>query len=350
MPHSPDNDFEHLLGPLDRIASALLPLATLIDLPGAQPVEITVGLLRGLYRQGVGIALDVIARRSAATTGEALDSYGRFVRWALGLVPAGERGVIRFFNVCYDGLLDGRVLAYGSTAGFTVSDQARGYSEVLLSPAGHPVWCLPLRAPTDPEYVVGGRAAVIYHPHGSLGWVRDPATGTVYKVPLPALRGEQAVQQGLRRSFYQVYAERGTTMEPVVVLTDRKSAEVNREPFFTAYAQLAAALATADAVVVAGYAFRDEPLNTVLAAGLANRSERLPPVLVFDRTADNAAYAQSVLAVLAPDPAVRAKLADRRLECWTGGLPGDLALCPGVASGVTTAPQIRPSKVTSCGP
>lgn len=267
VPHSPDDDFEHLLGPLDRIASTLLPLSELTHLSVEEIVAVTVtyGVLYRLYRQGVGIALDVIARRSVATAGEALDNYGRFVTWALGLLPAGERGLIRFFNVCYDGLLDGRILAHGPAAGFTVSDQARGYPEELLNPAGDPVWCLPLRAPTEPEYVVGGRAAVIYHPHGSLGWVRDPATGAVYKAPLPALRGE--LTPGGGRTFYRAYAERGTTMEPVVVLTDRKTAEVSREPFFTAYAQLAAALATADAVVVAGYAFRDEPLNTVLAAG-----------------------------------------------------------------------------------
>ncbi len=63
VPHSPDDDFEHLLGPLDRIAAALLPLAALTPLAGAQSgaVASTVDLLRGLYRQGVGIALDVIA-------------------------------------------------------------------------------------------------------------------------------------------------------------------------------------------------------------------------------------------------------------------------------------------------
>jgi len=132
---------------------------------------------------------------------------------------------------------------------------------------------LRLRDPDDPEYLTDSRSVIAYHLHGSLAWLRDPTTDRVYKAAsLEVLRDDL--------DFFESVADGDATLEPVVVLTDRKRAAIAREPFASAYRMLQTSVATADTLIIAGYGFGDIPLNTALGDALAART-RLPRVAVI---------------------------------------------------------------------
>lgn len=318
---TPRENFEHLLGPLDRMGAALGPLAdvatALGDVSGAKAVADARDLIRNLYLRGVGVTLGVVAKVSRATHGPALDRYSEFVEWVFDRCPSGP-ATFRFFNLNYDGLLDARVLELAGTADVAVADQADGRCPTTLYPVGdkYPVHGLALREPAEPEYVVRDRMAQLYHLHGSIGWLRAPS-GEVYKADrLEAVR---------RSRFFEKVASRTTAYEPVVVLTDRKAAETLREPFATAYSRLTASLQTADRVIIAGYGLGDVPLNSTLARAFADRADDLPRVAFFGyERAGSAGLRARVLRNLAPNESVRSKL-DRALTLRANGLPADLA-------------------------
>lgn len=319
---TPETNFEDLLGPLDRMAMALGPIASVVetvDAVTAEALHKAEAVVRDLYLMGVGTALGVVAEESAAHHGPALDRYAKFVKWTLGIAPISEDAELRFFNLNYDPLLDSQLFEHAGNFGFEISDQADGRpgkrTRITPIPGKPGLVALPLRDPSQPEYLSGRRTVIAYHLHGSLQWLRDPTTGQLWKAAhLEELRDEL--------DFFDAVRQRKASMEPVVVLTDRKSAEVGREPFSTAYRLLEQNLLTADTVVIAGYGLRDVPLNAAVSRGLAARAGNLPAIAVIGQGSDAKLRARAARALAPPGP-LRAAL-DSHLTTRPEGLPGAL--------------------------
>lgn len=311
------SNFEALLGPLDRLGHALLALqhGTGLAAPAnvAQALTLVTNHFGSLYRLGLGTVLHHIADLSTATHGKEFSDHGEFATWLVNLT---EQGVLRVFTLNYDVLLDAQLLELHSAGRIALSDQgdarpdARARLRVVQG--GNAVDAMHLRAP-DEEYLSGYPAAVVYHLHGSLQWVRHRRTGDCYKVTrLSDLRDGH---------FFEAVADGRTKYDPVVVLTDRKSQETLREPFAGAYAQLETAISTCDRLVIAGYGFGDVPMAQALRRALRQRATSLPKIAVIGyANVKQAAFKQQVLDDLALDPATRTAV-EQVLTVSRRGLP-----------------------------
>lgn len=250
------SDFEGLLGPLDTITQALPALVgTTAPFESvdwvAQPLNAATAALRRLHRLGLATALGLIATRAFGQGQDALDAGAGTLMNQLQEVANGDLLTVGTLN--YDGLLhavlpDDRVadLATGLAAG-----------PVELIPGVH-LESWPLRsAPDFPE----DRDIHLLHLHGSLGWLRCP-DGPVRKFRIDDLRSID---------FWARLAQGQVNADPVVVLTDRKEATVGAEPFALAYLVLGRRLSTARHWCIAGYSFRDSPLNQALSDAVAAR-------------------------------------------------------------------------------
>lgn len=124
--------------------------------------------------------------------------------------------------------------------------------------------------------------------------------------------------------MWATYASGGTTIEPVVVLTDQKAPRIARDPFECAYRRLAKAISKQDPdlIVIAGYGFGDDPLNRVLADSLPDSS---CPIVVITQTADEARFERTAIRAL-PLPSTVARVDVRnRMQVLGDGLPDAMA-------------------------
>jgi hypothetical protein len=125
-----------------------------------------------------------------------------------------------------------------------------------------------------------------------LGWVR---TGTeVRKFRIDDLRAN---------GFWSAVATGRTTSQPVVVLTDRKDAIIQAQPFALAYEVFRTRLLRASHWCIAGYSFSDVPVNRALGDAIAIRRSLAmadPRLLVLGH-GDETEIAERVAGALSTD-------------------------------------------------
>lgn len=310
------NGFEELLGPYDVAAAALASLpgfgssqqeGILAKLPGSnddtvrglkkkiQGVEQALGKI---YRDGVGMVLELIARQTAKQEGD----YTNIVGFCRALSKIGEVCDLTIGTLNYDGLLHSGMLEAGKgdldegdempnlwgleefmsdglladdRNSFAVTDLADGRQSDKFAVTGdgkaEKLEAHPLRRMGDfPD-----ERAVILQLHGSLGWLRRRGHGghEFWKFKIEDLR---------KSDYWNQWRAGNSEWEPVVVLTNQKGEAIARWPFVLAYELFRQRIEQADRLLIAGYGLGDEPVNAVLKQVLRKRKEKLPAILVVD--------------------------------------------------------------------
>ncbi len=265
---SPANNFEAFAGPLERLAATLDQFETLQMIADETQLEAIASLAartRGLYTRVVGaVLLEVTAHIDDSGDWDAINRVAEHL-----VARAKADGEVDVFVLNYDALLDSGLVGLYETGTFRLMDEFHGGTGHDFKLAGDKVYCFSLRdAPYHPD-----RPRVrLHHLHGAATWFRSG--DQVRKAQhLDDLRKNGLFERWMNGSEKKV--------EPVVVLGDRKERLVARAPFDEEYAALRAAVASAEQIVVAGYAFRDLPLNATLRGALG--SETLVTVVNPDK-------------------------------------------------------------------
>ena len=237
--------------------------------------------MKSLRRQGVGYALEVIAERSRADAGHR-DKIDDFMTELVNVADGGE---LTIGNLNYDSMAMASLCdLYGSR----LCDMAWGYREAPFDLRGDGVLRTgrPLRSAPSQFPNFAQRPIRLLHLHGSLTWLRHPSTGVVYRFEIEDLRGGIVIDEatGLVRfagNHWEQWRKGATEWEPQVVLTNQaaKSDLIAEPPFKLGYDALYASLLRADRWLIAGYSFRDECVNTLLADAWRNR-KTIPEIMV----------------------------------------------------------------------
>lgn len=257
---TPQHSFESLAGPIDRLSSMFTEIGPLAKLLGEAEQEAALqrlGItLRGVYRRVVGAVLERVMQHPMPES-----DWGPINEMALYLVEvARQQGSLDVFTLNYDALLDSAFLTV-DRPGVALADEFQGnwhHGLWVHMPGGEQVGLRTLGW-REGLYDPGGTLVRMHHLHGAGMWVGYE--GHVYK----ARRLEEMRAVNLFTSW-AVGAE--TEVEPVVLLGDQKRTWAARRPFNETYADLTAAVAVADEVVIAGYGFGDLPVNRVLRAAV----------------------------------------------------------------------------------
>ena len=251
--------FEKLLGPLNRIPDVLEALAgfSQLDTLTSLPIAINTALkdacdfIRAVHRLGVGHALQIVDERARDVPNQHQHIGIKLVKDLIAKT-GNSYACLTFGTLNYDNLLIGAVLEVAGTN--NVADFASGYNEsppIKLVNGMQSVIGRPLREFNDLPF---GRIAV-YQLHGSATWWRRDEGGPIFKFEVADLRDLKV---------FDVWRNGSLRWSPVVVMTDLKTQVVGRYPFGLSYAGFEERLKDADAWVIVGYGFEDEPVNAML--------------------------------------------------------------------------------------
>ncbi|MBZ0116165.1 MAG: SIR2 family protein [Sandaracinaceae bacterium] len=254
--------FERLLGPLEAAAAAIPHLSHLAGLTSSagsvQQATTTVSdFARDVHRLGLGRVLDRIARESEARLADQsfIQTVQRWVECFHTLPGASTAKTIGTLN--YDGLVHAAALSLR----LGPADLSTGYdvgSHVVVSGsatlAAHKLRSTNNLPPADLQ---------ILNLHGSLGWLRD-ARGEIWKFELGDLR---------TNNYWTEFAAGESDWQPVVILTDQKTAAVAEHPFSLAYDIFRERLTQADRWMIVGYGLGDQPVNNVLRSAMGLKTE-----------------------------------------------------------------------------
>lgn len=321
----PNEDFEALLGPLAQQIENLQDLRDVWNLTGKETDDVRKAIITvkdfvtRVQRTGTGHALDIIAGKSIAHF-DHRHVVEEFLRAAISVVPGG----VTVGNLNYDSL--GMAGLINATGSHELCDMVWGYrgGDFDLLGTGSTIYGALMRS-SKTQFPPRNRIRLV-HPHGSLTWLRDPATGLVYRFDLQDLRA---------LDIWAAWRDGRTEWEPQVVLTNQsaKSEVVTREPFNLAYEVLYDRLVSADRWLIAGYSFRDGCVNKVLARAWEARS-KAPDVHVV--TYGDSLLTEAVLDAVGFNPFVdsedfltvcRCGVADApRCPTWAGwsGIPATM--------------------------
>lgn len=284
----PRRDFEAMIGPLDERRADFADLRELVDIIAAevQPVKKAIDTVDDfvavLRRHGVGHTLNVIAERSRADFAHRskIDDF-------LGaIVDASNDKGLTVGNLSYDCLVMASLIEQFSHRLCDMAD-GRFVKRIDLRDTVGSLGAAarPLRTEVSDFPSRGFRDIRLLHLHGSLTWLRDPATGLVYRFPIEALREDfDLLEDGTfttRPSHWERWRTGDSKWEPQVVLTNQsaKSDVVAKEPFKLGYDVLYEDLVRSDRWIIAGYSFRDGCVNDLLKNAWDNRSTA-PMVLI----------------------------------------------------------------------
>ena len=296
-----DTGFEQLLGPFDAAASLLVALPGFQELIAAQNEEGSLGgslkraydFFTTTYRAGVGNVLDLISELARARIADPhfAGVVGTFCEAVSALGPASH---ITIATLNYDGLLHAGFLDERPVDSNELWNQnirriaqitdlgdgrVESFDHTIVDHQPSPI---PSRRLRELHDLMPERLAVLQL-HGSLGWLRHPETGEIWKFRLDDMR---------RLGYWEAWRRGRTVWNPVVVLTDQKTPVVDRYPFRLAYAVLEERLSSAERWLIAGCSLGDEPVRQVLQSALAFRRRRSlaePRLLVIGNGASQAA-------------------------------------------------------------
>ena len=269
--------FENLLGSFDSVSRLL---ETLPGLGGETPFGPRLAQLstaaqaaRQLYREGVAIALRLIAQRSHGEP----DAYEAVDGLCMAIAALDEPDAITIGTLNYDGLLHSGFLREWVDFRDThhtleISDMGDGRShecETTDFSGGRTLDSWLLRGLPD----LMSDSAWLLNLHGSLGWLRSIETGQYRKFQIDDLR---------QCEYWNALATGGTEWEPAVVLTDQKDSVNERYPFSVAYRAFWSRLISAQRWLVAGYGRGDYPVNQMfrLACEARQHLDMDPPAVL----------------------------------------------------------------------
>lgn len=304
--------FEEMLGPLDRMSSALRHLPGLLPAVDGmvqadrEAVERAAHVCRRIYDSAVGIVLGRIATLSRA--GDDTPNLRPVVQRTCGAIAALD-GRITVATLNYDGLLHAGFLRaqrdeWGQEV-WKLTDMSAGYARGRHQPIqGQPMTTYNLR--TLPNFLPEAKVCLL-NLHGSLMWIQETETESMYKV--------KELEELRRISYWEELRHRDVGSRPLVILTDQKRDAVQDAPFTLAYFQFLSDLRASERWLIAGYGFRDEPVNAALNSATRFRREQgltAPTVLVL--TVGDAAAQQAAIAS-------RLNLPEQNVLVDTAGIP-----------------------------
>lgn len=244
-----ESNFEEWAGPLDRLGDALLAIEVLLSIqrfstgqvPALNALREASAALRSEYLRFVGTVLQEIDRCCIAGAEGGVEHEARqrkradLYDFADALIQSDASRSPMIFTLNYDSLM----------------------MAALLEKAGGVYDGFPF-GPIDPALDWWGIYPALFHLHGSTAWVLG-LDGTIAKKD----------QEWMRRRGGPLSGWAGGSAVagmPLVVLGDLKTQQVQRAPFNLFYARLAQELLQTEtaSVVVAGYGFKDVPVNDVL--------------------------------------------------------------------------------------
>jgi hypothetical protein len=299
-------NFEKLAGPIDTLAQTFVLMSALSSLvrydkaKAALLLEMSENLSR-IHRQVVGIVLDLVA--GVKVEGN-VQNVKRVAEHIFEVVE--EQGEVDVFTLSYDARLDSELLELhrlSDTASLSDEFDGRLEREVEIPlKFGNKVARLEAKPWRTEPYVPSRKAVRLHHLHGAATWLEW--NGDVFKA---------SSLDGLRT--LKVFSSWGNGIDlgprPSVVLTDQKGRAVERSPFNEAYSDLMLAVWSSDEVVIAGYAFNDEPVNNALV----NAARSFTKFSIHARRPESHEVAAQAL-----DPIAT------QLEFVTGSLPETLIL------------------------
>ena len=260
-----NNDFEKLAGPIDTLAKSFVQLSRLQSIAGDRDTRIALyrmsTRLRKLHSQVVGMVLDLVAGTLPDGDWTPMNKVADHLFEA-----AGWEGELDVFTLNYDALLDCALLdARSRHRSVSLMDEFDGRKEGLeIRIPGKNKFILTNTWRFDP-YTPPHAPLRLHHLHGAATWLEQGPN--VYKAELKSLRDFGVFDRW--ESGNQI------GVSPAVVLTDQKERVVGRWPFVESYERLTAAVAGSSQLVIAGYSFRDRPLNRVLVGSLNSDCEVL---------------------------------------------------------------------------
>lgn len=271
----PDRNFEHLLGPFDRLTLLLRgPLLGLVGAASAQRAALAAAATEvdRLYVRGVGA---VLGRIDAPAVPVVIAPVRAVVNWITAGLGADNEASI--YTVNYDALLDQELLEAqrNSHGALRLDDEFAplgGTATVTLPLPGAP--SLHLIGLRPPQLLRPGNLH-LFHLHGALQWVEY--SGETWKV-------KEINELRVNHVFDHWRDGKILPVRPRLILTDQKDRAVGLDPFASDYTALRTDLAAADRVLIAGYGFGDVPLNDELARAWRNRAPAARWLIVCGRT------------------------------------------------------------------
>jgi hypothetical protein len=270
----PGQSFEEMLGPIESAGEVVRELRKLTALSSnsslKREITSTSDFADQIHRIGMGTVLELIASRSVGVGSGAIQPLNMFISALTNLVT-GRLEDLSIATLNYDGLTLSGLL--DGPAG--ICDLAAGYGSKrkILIPGSKAVSGHPIR--TEDDFQPG--TTVTFQLHGSLGWLRSPVRGEVWKFSIDDLRSI---------GYWKALEQNTTRWRPVVVLTDRKDRTIEKDPFRLAYDLFEKRLRTSDRWLVAGYGRADTPVNELLRRAWRARSKiglaKATQVLVVD--------------------------------------------------------------------
>jgi hypothetical protein len=290
----PYRDFEAMIGPLDQQRDNLRDLRELAELVRGEsrPVEKALRTIESFVdstrRLGVGQVLDTIQERSYADAARTPPVHA----FLSGLVQTTHGGQLTVGNLNYDSLVMAGLCELLPSQAFC--DMATGYREQEFSVVSGepPIMGRQLRGRAEdfpPRHVT------LLHLHGSVAWLRHPETGHMWRFNMPDLR---------EIHYWRNWRDGFTEWSPEVVLTNQssKSEVVTHQPFKLAYDMFEGRLRQADTWIIAGYSFRDECVNDLMAKVW---QQRLHPPKVMVVTKGSSLTDDAVLEAIGYNPLLR---------------------------------------------
>jgi hypothetical protein len=225
------------------------------------------GLAELWHSAAVVHLLELIHERSNSTETDTL-VVSKFVELITNQFP----GICTFGNLNYDQILHQTLVEHHK---HELADLAHG------GIGGHGTWNLDgskvnyFRLRTDWKYLPLNRRIRIFHLHGAINFWEIIETKTQIKVDNWAINQFDLIRRvGLDKKVGR----------PLVVLSKsrKKNEKVDAEPFRLAYQSFGNSLGRSNHWLIAGYSFRDDSINTLLAEKLllAKQSGRRGKVLV----------------------------------------------------------------------
>lgn len=299
------DNFEQLLGPLDTV-SAVLPqldrLAAVSDRTSDGSVHDAVRVLTGftedVHRIGLGITLEMIARRSVEVGGGHFDTTVKKV--VADLLGFGFEEPLTIATLSYDTLVLAALIEECDNRRLQLSDLGSGLPSqkklrsISTKRTGE---SLARSLRRDDDFI--GEVQLI-HLHGSLGWLGEPDGSDAYKFDIESLRSDRGWPD-----YYWTHFQNGdAVLRPVLVLTDRKNEAVITWPFSLAYATFEARLAASSHWMIGGYGFGDDPVNAALRRARKARLEAglSDPILFVIGTGTKRAIKGRVLSAIGTAP------------------------------------------------
>ncbi|HJP88808.1 MAG TPA: SIR2 family protein [Candidatus Limnocylindrales bacterium] len=288
-------DFEGVVAGLEaaeEVVAAFMGLAArsthpdLIDAASLLRDRGVPALVRRLYFAYCAEILGAIGEGARVELGAGILAFAEWLK-----VMYQAHGQLGLFTLNYDLLIE-RIFVNDDALGLkpALTDFFSGLESrmemVRIAPDAEPLLGR-LFYPEDPPQ----RPIQLHHLHGCLTHFRRKSDGAIFKFDSAAVR-----EAGI---FERLAVAEDTNFTPSTILGSRKVGKSREWPFAYAFLELEQRARAARTIVIAGYSFRDEAVNTRLQAA-AQRGERRWIVINKKVAGEEQQFMDQVSALLAP--------------------------------------------------